>query len=97
MCCSLITPYDVMLTGKCSQVITKFVQDERLSEQMIAFIIEWCLRSLTESPDIAQIETLTAMENILVQNVNSCKMVNTLIIDNNSTITSIYNGYLYSL
>ncbi|XKL60803.1 hypothetical protein PGB90_007860 [Kerria lacca] len=74
LCCSLITPYDVMLTGKCSQVITKFVQDERLSEQMIAFIIEWCLRSLTESPDIAQIETLTAMENILVQNVNSCKM-----------------------
>ncbi len=69
-----------MLIGKCAQIVKKCIFNQKLDDQIVGFILRWCLTSLTESPDIAQIEVLSVLEYVLTENVLSCKQVGALIL-----------------
>ncbi|XP_065212795.1 HEAT repeat-containing protein 6 [Planococcus citri] len=62
LCCSIITPSDAMLTGKCGQVVLKFIREEKVTEELAVFIIQWCLQAIMKSPDISQVELLRVLE-----------------------------------
>lgn len=53
----------------------KFIQNERLSDSMISFVLDWCLKSVIKAPDIAQTEILAILQYIIVHYGNTCRQV----------------------
>lgn len=64
-----------MLTGKCGQVVLKFTQNEKITEELAIFTIQWCMQALMKSPDIAQIELLSVLEYMFKTRFESHKEV----------------------
>lgn len=51
-----------MLTGKCGQVVLKLLQEEKAPEELVLFVIQWCIEAIMKSPDISQVELLRVLQ-----------------------------------
>lgn len=56
----------------------KVVQNERLLDSMVSFVLDWCLTSVNKAPDIAQTEILTILQYLIVHHGNICRQVSIL-------------------